>query len=207
VTVTRPTIFVIDNDASVRERLARLFASIRFTAEVFSSAEAFLKRKPYDGVGCIILDTDLPGLSGLDLQEELNKSRYPMPVIFITGQGTIRTCAQAMKAGAFDFLPEPFDEDELVAAVKGAVEKDRAARTVRSAVRGIRGRMKRLTPKEYEVLRCMIGGMRNRPIAVKLGIVEKTVKIHRSRVFTKLDAGSLAELARMAEMAGVRPAR
>jgi len=199
------TIFVIDDDASVRKSLARLLDSAGFSTESFASADEFLKRERFEGIGCIILDVRMPGLSGMDLQEELNKADYGMPIIFITGHGDIPMSVQAMKKGAVDFLPKPFDEDQLLDALRKAIEKDMQAKAERAGARDILGRMEQLTPREYEILQYLITGMLNKQIAFKLGIAEKTVKIHRSRVFEKLGTRSVAELVRMAEKVGIEP--
>ena len=200
-----PTIFVIDDDASVRKSLSRLLDSVGFSTESFASADEFLKRERFEGIGCIVLDVRMPGLSGMDLQDELNKADYSMPIIFITGHGDIPMSVQAMKKGAVDFLPKPFDEDQLLDALRKAIERDMQAKTERAEARDILGRMEQLTPREYEILQYLITGMLNKQIAFKLGIAEKTVKIHRSRVFEKLGTRSVAELIRMAEKAGIEP--
>ncbi len=201
-----PTIFIVDDDASVRKSLSRLLDSLGFSTETFASADEFLKREHYEGVGCIVLDVRMPGLSGMDLQDELNKADYSMPIIFITGHGNIPMSVRAMKKGAVDFLPKPFDEQELVDALKKAIEKDRAAKAERTEARDVLRRVEQLTPREYEIFRYVITGMLNKQIGFKLDIAEKTVKIHRSRVFEKLCANSVAELVRMAEKAGIESA-
>ena len=205
MTKLKHTIFVIDDDASVRKSLSRLLDSVGFSTESFASADEFLKRERFEGIGCIILDVRMPGLSGMDLQDELNKADYSMPIIFITGHGDIPMSVQAMKKGAVDFLPKPFDEDQLLDALRKAIEKDMQAKAERAGARDILGRMEQLTPREYEILQYLITGMLNKQIAFKLGIAEKTVKIHRSRVFEKLGTRSVAELVRMAEKAGIEP--
>jgi two-component system, LuxR family, response regulator FixJ len=205
MTKLKPTIFVIDDDASVRKSLSRLLDSVGFSTETFPSADQFLKRERFEGIGCIVLDVRMPGLSGMDLQDELNKADYSMPIIFITGHGDIPMSVQAMKKGAVDFLPKPFDEDQLLDALRKAIEKDMHAKAERAGARDILGRMEQLTPREYEILQYLITGMLNKQVAFKLGIAEKTVKIHRSRVFEKLGTRSVAELVRMAEKAGIEP--
>jgi FixJ family two-component response regulator len=200
-----PTVFVIDDDPSVRKSLARLLKSLGFDAETFASAELFLARKHYDGIGCIVLDVQMPGLSGMDLQDELSRADYSMPIIFITGHGNIPMSVQAMKRGAVDFLPKPFDDEELVQAVKKAIEKDRIAKAERAEVHDVLRRIEQLTPREHDVLRCVITGMLNKQIALQLGIAEKTVKVHRGRVMEKLGVDSVAELVRLAEKANIEP--
>jgi two-component system response regulator FixJ len=206
ITDRTTTVFIVDDDASVRKSLTRLLDSLGFAAETFASAEEFLRRERYEGIGCLVLDVRMPGLSGVDLQEELNKADYTLPIIFITGHGDIPMSVRAMKKGAVDFLPKPFDEKELMDALKRAVEKDRTAKADRAARRGILEQVGQLTPREYEILQHLITGMLNKQIAFKLGIAEKTVKIHRARVFEKLNAYSVAELVRMAEKAGIKSA-
>ena len=202
----RPTVFVIDDDASVCKSLGRLFRSLGFDAETFASAELFLKREHYDGIGCLVLDVRMPGLSGMDLQDELSRADYSMPIIFITGHGNIPMSVQAMKKGAVNFLAKPFDDEELLQAVREAIEKDRGAKAERAEVHDIRRRIELLTPREVEILRYVITGMLNKQIALKLGIAEKTVKVHRGRIMEKLRVDSVAELVRLAEKAGIEPA-
>jgi FixJ family two-component response regulator len=162
MTEVKPTVFVIDDDASVCKSLSRLLRSLGFEAETFVSAELFLERKHYDGVGCIILDVRMPGLSGMDLQEELNKADYHMPIIFITGYGDIPMSVEAMKKSAVDFLAKPFDDEELLEAVRKAIEKDRKAKAERAELHDILKRMERLTPREKEIVRYVITGMLNK---------------------------------------------
>jgi len=206
MTYPNPTVFVIDDDPSVLKGLARLLRSLGFDAETFASAELFLSREHYDGVGCIVLDVRMPGLSGMDLQEELSRADYSMPIIFITGHGNIPMSVQAMKRGALDFLTKPFDDGELLEAVKKAIEKDGRAKAERAQVHDIRRRIDTLTPREREILGYVITGMLNKQIALKLDIAEKTVKIHRGRIMEKLRVDSVADLVRLAEKAGIRPA-
>jgi len=198
-----PTVFIIDDDPSVRKSLSRLVRSLGFGSESFASAEEFLGRERYDGVGCIVLDVRMPGLGGMELQDELVKGEFSMPIIFITGHGDIPMSVQAMKKGAVDFLPKPFDDDELLEAVQKAIEKDREAKAERSATRDILTGIERLTTRECEILRYVITGMLNKQIAFKLDIAEKTVKVHRGRIMEKLGAHSVAELVRLAEKAGI----
>jgi FixJ family two-component response regulator len=206
VIALKSTVFVIDDDASVRKSLSRLLRSVGYSSETFPSAEEFLCREHFDGVGCIVLDVKMPGLSGMDLQEELSKADYHhMPIIFITGHGDIPMSVQAMKKGAVDFLAKPFDDDQLLQAVRAAIEKDREARAKHIEVREIRRRIELLTPRENEMLRYVVTGMLNKQIALKLGIAEKTVKVHRGRIMEKLCVDSVAELVRLAEKAGIKP--
>jgi FixJ family two-component response regulator len=205
VTETASTVFVIDDDASVRKSLSRLLRSLGFEVETFASAELFLKRDPYDGVGCIILDIKMPGLDGIGLQDQLSKADYSMPIIFITGHGDIPMSVRAMKNGAVDFLPKPFDDEDLLQAVRKAIEKDFQARAERGEMHQILEQIQRLTPREYEILRYVICGMLNKQIGFKLGIAEKTIKIHRGHIMEKLHVSSVADLVRLAEKAGIKP--
>jgi FixJ family two-component response regulator len=206
MTEPNPTIFVIDDDASIRKSLSRLLRSVGQTTETFASAEEFLGREHFDGIGCLILDVQMPGLSGMDLQVELNKADYHLPIIFITGHGDIPMSVEAMRKGAVDFLTKPFDDEELLQAVEKAIEKGRQTRAEYDEILDIRRRIQLLTPREHEVLRQVIIGLLNKQIAWNLDIAEKTVKIHRGRIMEKLRVQSVADLVRLAEKAGVKPA-
>ena len=201
----KPTVFIIDDDASIRKSLSRLLRSADYTVETFPCAEEFLRREHFDGIGCLLLDVQMPGLSGTDLQEELSRAAYSMPIIFITGHGNIPMSVQAMKKGAVNFLAKPFDDDELLQGVRDALEKDRKAKAERAEVHDALRCIEQLTPREQEVLRYVITGMLNKQIASKLGIAEKTIKVHRGRVMEKLGVDSVAELVRLAEKAGIKP--
>ncbi len=198
-------VFVIDDDPAVRKSLSRLLRSVGHKVETFSSAEEFLGREHFDGIGCIILDVQMPGLSGMDLQVELSKTEYSMPIVFITGHGDIPMSVEAMKQGAVHFLTKPFDDDELFRAIGEAIEKDRKAKAKQTEVQDICRRVSLLTPREYEILRYIITGMLNKQIAFRLNIAEKTVKIHRGRIMEKLYVDSVAELVRLAEKTGIEP--
>jgi FixJ family two-component response regulator len=200
-----PIVFVIDDDASMRRALSYLLQSAGYKVETHSSAEGFLRREHYDGVGCIILDVRMPGLNGMDLQEKLMGSDYTMPIIFLTGHGELSMGVEAMKKGAIDFLTKPCDDEQLLGAVRSAIEKDKQARGSYKEKQEIRGRIELLTPRENEILRYVISGMLNKQIAVKLGIAEQTVKIHRGRIMEKLCAESVADLVRLAGKAGIEP--
>jgi FixJ family two-component response regulator len=201
----KPTIFVIDDDASVRKSLSRLLRTAGHTIETFASAEEFLGRGHFNGIGCLLLDVQMPGLSGMNLQEELNKADYHMPIIFITGHGDIPMSVEAMKKGAVDFLTKPFNDKELLQAIDKAITKDTYARAEYDETLDIRRRVELLTPRENEILRYIISGMLNKQIASKLGIAEKTVKVHRGRVMEKFGVHSVAELVRLAQKAGIEP--
>jgi two-component system response regulator FixJ len=203
----QPTVFVVDDDASMRRALSYLLGSAGYRVETYSSAENFLTREHYDGVGCIILDVRMPGLSGMELQEKLIRSAYSMPIIFLTGHGEITMGVEAMKKGAIDFLTKPCDDEQLLGAVHSALEKARQARAHFEEAQEIRGRIERLTPRENEILRYVINGMLNKQIAAKLGIAEATVKIHRGRIMEKLCAESVADLVRLAGKADINPAK
>jgi RNA polymerase sigma factor (sigma-70 family) len=193
------TVFVVDDDPSVRGGLARLFKSVGLAAEAFASAREFLELPSPEGPACLVLDVRLPELSGLDLQTGLARAGVAIPIIFITGYGTVPTSVRAMKAGAADFLEKPVDEQQLLDAVHRALEQDRRARQERAEVAERRRRLESLTPREREVLAYVVAGRLNKQIAAELGTSEKTVKVHRARVMEKMKVASLAELARLAE--------
>jgi FixJ family two-component response regulator len=205
ITELKPTIFIIDDDASVRKGLSRLLRSLGFEVEIFASAEQFLERGSYKGIGCIVLDVRMPGLSGMDLQDELNRAGHSLPIVFITGHGEIPMSVQAMKRGAVDFLSKPFDDKELLRAVNEAVATARRTETQRADTGDALRRVELLTPREREILRYVISGLLNKQIAFKLNIAEKTVKVHRGHIMEKLRVGSVAELVRLAEKAGIKP--
>lgn len=173
--------------------------------ETFASAELFLEREAYQGIGCIILDIRMPGISGMDLLDELVRIGCNLPIIFITGHGDIPMSVHAMKKGAVDFLPKPFDDEELLAAVGRAIDKDKKTKAETAEKRVILQRIEMLTSREYELLPYIISGMLNKQIAFKMGIAEQTVKIHRGKIMAKLGAHSIAELLRLAEKAGIKP--
>jgi FixJ family two-component response regulator len=206
ITDLNPRVFVIDDDPSIRKSLSRLLRSLEFEVETFASAELFLKRDPYDGVGCIILDVSMPGLDGLALQDKLSEADYTIPIVFITGHGDIPMSVRAMKKGAVDFLPKPFDDEELLQAVKSAIAKDGNTKAGQRDVEQTIERFKGLTPRELEIIRYIISGMLNKQIGFKLGIAEKTVKVHRGHIMEKLHVSSVAELVRLSEKAGIKPA-
>jgi FixJ family two-component response regulator len=201
--VSQPTIYLVDDEPSVLKSLARLLCSAHFHVESFASAGEFLARHQSDAPGCLVLDVSMPGLSGLELQQWLSQADNPLPIIFITGHGDIPTSVQAMKAGAVDFLTKPVDESKLLKAIREALcqgEEDRATRTELAATRQ---RLDDLTPREREVLEHVVSGKLNKEIAADLGTAEHTIKVHRARVMQKMGVGSLAELVRQAERAGI----
>src|SRR5262245_51887283 len=201
-----PIVFVVDDDASVRDSLRRLITSVGLKVEVFPNARAFLAAPRPDAPGCLVLDVRLPGLSGLDLQRELAETDAALPIIFITGHGDIPMSVRAMKAGAVEFLTKPFRQQDLLDAIRGAIERDRAMRAERRERAELRGRYAALTPRERDVMARVIGGLLNKQIASELGTSEATVKEQRGHVMAKMQAGSVAELVRFASRLGITPA-
>jgi FixJ family two-component response regulator len=185
---------VVDDDASVRKALARLIRSAGFNVETFASAKDFLKRETRDGCGCIVLDIQMPGMNGLELQAVLDRAEDSLPIIFISGYGDIPMSVRAMKKGAVDFLPKPFDDHELLGAISVAMSRDKAACRKHRRDEKIRKHVETLTAREREVMALVVTGMLNKQIAAKLGIAEGTVKVHRGRVMTKMGVTSVAEL-------------
>ncbi len=193
------TVFIIDDDLSVRRSTARLVRSIGLHTETFPSAQEFLLRGPPDTPSCLVLDVRMPGLSGLDLQEELSKRGLNLPIVFITGHGDIPMSVQAMKKGAVDFLPKPFKEQDLLHAIQRAIERDVEARRAHTERSDIQRRVDSLTHRQKEVFALIVTGMLNKQVAGELGTTEKTVKVHRARVMKKMQAQSFADLVRYAE--------
>jgi len=203
MTTSTPVIFVVDDDASVRRSLTRVMTSAGYAVEAFASAREFLAREPFVGPCCVVLDVRMPGLTGLDLQEALAGAGHRMPIVFITGHGDISMSVKAMKGGAVDFLTKPFDVENLLDAIQRAVTKDVKDLGEEGRTAEVLERVKQLTPRETEVFALVVTGMLNKQIAGELGIAEKTVKVHRARVMEKMQAGSVAELVRLADRAGV----
>jgi FixJ family two-component response regulator len=200
-------VFAIDDDTSVRKGLARLLRSAGYKSQVFESAVDFLARTPYDGPCCVIVDVQMPGLNGMDLQKDLLQRGRDEQLIFITGHGDIPMCAEAMKAGAVDFLPKPFDDHALLQCIQNALVRSAEQRRLAAEANEARSVLDLLTPREFEVMQLVITGMLNKQIAAKLGTAERTVKVHRGRVMQKLQVPSVAELVRLVQKAGVAPAR
>ncbi len=192
-----PVVFVVDDDPSVRSSLKFLMSSVGLQVESFDSADALLQRKLPDGPSCLVLDVRLRGLSGLDFQRELAARNCHMPIIFITGHGDIPMSVRAMKAGAVEFLTKPFRDQDLLDAVRIALEKDRERRERGKEVSDLKELFKSLTPREQEVISMVVSGMLNKQIADQLGTAENTVKVHRSRAMEKMHAQSVAELVKM----------
>ena len=193
-----PTVFVVDDDVSVRESLDLLLRSAGWRPELFASAGAFLSRPRPDGPNCLILDVSLPDLNGLELQRRVTGDRLGLPIIFITGHGDVPMTVQAMKGGALEFLTKPFNDSDLLSAIAGAIEQSRAELGREAAVREIRTRYESLSPREREVMTLVVTGRLNKQIGAELRISEITVKAHRGNVMRKMMAGSLADLVKMA---------
>ena len=200
---TDAVIYVIDDDPSVRSALERLIKSLGFGVRAFDNARSFLNGAAGDGPCCLILDVRMPQMSGLELQEEMASKGLTMPIIFITGYGTVPMSVRAMKGGATDFLEKPIDEQQLLEAMQAAIETDRQSKQKQAEILPIQEGADSLTPREYEVFERVVSGRLNKQIADELGVSEKTVKAHRGRVMNKMKAKSLAALVRMAESIGI----
>jgi FixJ family two-component response regulator len=196
-------VFVVDDDASVRESLKDLIRSVGLHVETFASAQEFLRRKCVEVPGCLVLDVRLKGLSGLDLQKQMAEGDIKIPIIFMTGHGDIPMSVQAMKAGAVGFLTKPFRDQDLLDAIQEALERDRKVREQQAKTEALHRRYRSLTAREHEVMTLVISGLLNKQIAGELGTSEASVKVHRQHVMEKMEAGSLAELVRMADKLGI----
>jgi FixJ family two-component response regulator len=195
-------VFVIDDDVSVREALASLIDSVALRAECFSSPQEFLARRTSDVPACLVLDVRMPGASGLDLQHELTRAGQSIPIIFITAHGDIAMAVRAMKAGAVEFLTKPFREEDLLDAIRHALDRDAAARTRGAELAAIKGRFAQLTTRQRQIIRCIIEGKLNKQIAAELQLSENTVKVHRRRVMARMGVTRVAMLVRMMERIG-----
>jgi FixJ family two-component response regulator len=198
-----PTVFVVDDDDRVRRAVRRLLESVGLAVRTFASVAEFLEEYQPSSPGCIVLDVRMPGLSGLDLQAMLLERRISIPVIFVTGHGTIPMSVRAMKAGAVDFIEKPFDDQALLEAIRTALERDERQRASESERAEVLRRLALLTPREREVFERVIAGRLNKQIAADLGTSEQTIKIHRGRVMAKMGADSVAQLVTMAQAAGL----
>ncbi len=198
-----PTVFIVDDDDSVRASLSRLLTASGFDVETYASAQEFLAEPDRARPGCLVLDLRMPKIDGLKLQEALSNGSSSQPIIFLTGHGSVSESVAAMKAGATDFLEKPADPSELLAAVKRAIDLDARQRKEAVELADLERRLLTLTPREREVFERVVVGRLNKQIAYELGVSEKTVKVHRGRVMEKMEAASLAELARIAERLGV----
>jgi FixJ family two-component response regulator len=196
-------IAIVDDDPSVRQGLERLIRSVGWKAETFASAQQFLACPRTEAPSCLVLDLQLPGLSGLDLQKRMAEVGLETPIVFLTGHGNIPASVQAMKAGAIEFLTKPVDEEHLLKAIQEAIEHDRRTRQQHAEMRELRERYESLTAREQEVMQQVISGLLNKQIAAELNITEDTVKFHRGHIMRKMRADSLADLVRMAENLGI----
>jgi len=201
----QPVVFVVDDDDALREALKRLFGMVGLRAETFAAAAGFLKLKLPDVPICLVVDIRLPGMSGLEFQAELAKADIKIPIIFMTGYGDIPMTVQAMKAGAVEFLSKPFRDQDMLDAVQLALERDRSRRQAERANAQLHRNFESLTAREREVMAFVTIGLMNKQIAARLGLAEITVKMHRGSLMRKMNARSLAELARMAQILGIAP--
>jgi FixJ family two-component response regulator len=206
VTEAAPIVFVVDDDPSVRRSTERLVRSAGFEVKTFGSAAEFLESPQPEGPACLVLDVRMPGRSGLDLQRDLTESGIQIPVIFVTGHANIPMTVRAMKAGAVEFLTKPYRRNDLLQAIRGAIDRDCGARKERREAMELRQRYEQLTPRERDVMALVVTGMLNKQIAGELVTAERTIKFHRAHIMQKMKAESLAELVRMAGQLGLATA-
>jgi FixJ family two-component response regulator len=199
-----PVIAIVDDDPSVREGLLSLIRSAGWRAVAFASAQEFLDRRGSEAPSCLVLDLQLPGPSGLDLQRRMAEAELDIPIVFLTGHGNIPASVQAMKAGAIEFLTKPVEEEDLLRAIREAIERDRHTRQEHAEMHDLQGRYETLTPREREVMQQVTSGLLNKQVAAEMNITEFTVKIHRGQVMRKMRADSLPDLVRMADSLGIR---
>jgi FixJ family two-component response regulator len=204
VTAERPIVFVVDDDARVRDALSSLLASAGLDVAAFASAADFLAADKPDAPACLVLDLELPDINGLELQKELAEREAP-PIVFITGHGDVPSSVKAMKAGAIEFLSKPFGDKELLGAIDAAIGIDRIVRQKRAENAALQGRYDRLTPRERQVLTFVVAGFANKQTAAELGTSEITIGVHRGQIMRKIGARSLAELVRLADKLGIPP--
>lgn len=203
MTASMPTVFIVDDDASVLKAVARLLRSAGFKTALFSSPQQFLDEHDSEASGCLVLDVAMPKMSGLELQQILAAQHSELPIIFLTGHGDIPMSVRAIKQGAVDFLTKPVNDSDLISAIQNAIETNQIARQSRSKLNELQQRFATLTPREREVLSHVVAGKKNKQIALDLGTVEKTIKVHRAHLMEKLQVRSLAELVKISERLGI----
>jgi FixJ family two-component response regulator len=192
-------VYVVDDDVSVREALASLIGSVSLNVECFASPQDFLRRRNRDGPSCLVLDVRMPGLSGLDLQRELTRTAQPIPIIFISAHGDIPMAVEAMKAGAIEFLAKPFRDEDLLDAIRQALDRDQAARGRRAELAKIHGRYAQLTARQRQIAKKIVEGRLNKQIAAELHLSENTIKVHRRRIMERMGAANVATLVHLME--------
>jgi FixJ family two-component response regulator len=197
VKLAKPIVFVVDDEAAIREALASLIGSVGLRVECFASPQEFLRRRNSDSPSCLVLDVRMPGLSGFDLQRELVRAERQIPIIYITAHGDIPMAVQAMKSGAIDFLSKPFRDEDLLDAIRKALERDAAAKARQAEVREIRGRVAQLTARQRQIMARVVAGRLNKQTAAELGLSENTIKVHRHRIMERMGAATLADLIHM----------
>jgi len=207
MTEETPLVYVVDDDPSIRKALERLLRSAGYEAMTFASALEFMEFDHPDVPGCLVLDIKMPEVSGLELQDRMAEKGIFIPIIFITGHGTVPDSVRAMKAGAMDFLQKPFKDDELLDMVSQGIQRHRRMQQKKRQMHTLRARLDTLTPREREVFRLVVSGMLNKQVAYDLGITEKTIKVHRAQVMQKMGAQSLADLVRFAEKLGIHSSK